>query len=170
MSGDESIWRTPSNQEWAEGKAWARQFVSRRRELERLARREWIEDISRRLGLVAEVHPCQVYRCRPGDWGWWCRRGHCGMMSHFLPSQAEAVTAALEHTRAFVPEPLGEAPVTELDLLAFDAFWAGMRAEQDAFAARLPDRIADVTELINERFAGELPGGMRFEWEPIADE
>lgn len=161
--------RIPSNGEWAESKAWARQFVAQRRELERLARREWIEDVRRRLGLVTEVHRCWVWwsPSEQGKWMWWCYRKHCLGHGVGYPSHQAAFTDALAHARAFVPEPPGEAPVTELDALAFDAFWAGMRAEQDAFAARLPDRIADVTELINERFTGELPGGMRFEW--VAD-
>jgi len=161
--------RIPSNQEWAETKAWARQFTANRRELERLARREWIEEVRRRLGLVVEVHRCRVWKRGEGDWAARCLRPGCpaGSGVGWAPSQQYALGDALAHAGAFLPLPPEEAPVTELDALAFEAAWARMRAEQDAFAARLPDRIADVTELINERFAGELLYGMRFEW--VAD-
>lgn len=47
-----AFWHTPSNQEWAEAKAWARQFLAQRRELEWLAQREWISEVKARLGLV----------------------------------------------------------------------------------------------------------------------
>lgn len=157
--------RIPSNEEWAESKAWARRFVAQRRELERLARREWIEGVRRRLGLVTEVHRCRVYEPNPDDdWAWSCQRAGCGTSDYGYPTQPTAFAKALAHARAFVPKPVEEAPVTELDALAFDAAWARMRAEQDAFAARLPDRIAAVTEMVSERFAGELPEGMRIEW------
>jgi hypothetical protein len=157
--------RIPSNREWAESKAWAREFVARRRELERLARREWIEDVRRRLGLVTEVHRSWVW-WSPGEqdsWTWWCYRKHCPGHGGGYPSQQAAFADALAHARAFAPEPPEEAPVTELDLLAFDALWAGMRAEQDAFAAALPERANAVAERIN----GILPDGLRFEW--VAD-
>jgi hypothetical protein len=53
VSEDGPFWRTPSNQEWAEAKAWAREFTAKRRELERLALREWINQVKGRLGLVS---------------------------------------------------------------------------------------------------------------------
>jgi hypothetical protein len=156
--------RIPSNQEWAEGKAWARQFVAKRRELERLARREWIEGVRRRLGLVAEVHRCFVYG-HPGGhyWAWSCQRGDCLLSGYGYLTQPPAFAKALAHARAFVPEPVEEAPVTELDLLAYDAAWAAMRAQQDAIAAALPVRANAIAERIN----GILPDGLRFEW--VAD-
>jgi hypothetical protein len=113
-----------------------------------------------------------VYRCGPGDWGWFCQRegpGRCGEVGHYLPSLGEAVGAAQEHTRAFIPEPSEETPATELDALAFEALWARMRAQQDAVAAALPGRIAEVAGEMNTRFAGALPEGMRFEWEPAGE-
>ena len=38
--------------------------------------------------------------------------------------------------------------------------------EEAAYAAALPGRMADIEDLINERCAGLLPEGMRFEWGP----
>lgn len=140
------------------------------RDLEAPAQREWIEGVRRRLGLVAEVHRCRVYEPNPGDdWAWTCLRADCASSRYGYPSQSAALARALAHARAFIPEPPEEAPVTELDVLAFDAAWADMRAKQDVFAAALPDRIADVTELINEQFAGILPDGLRFEWAPYGE-
>ncbi len=127
-------------------------------------RREWAEGIRRRLGLVAEVHRCKVYRCNPGDWGWWCRREHCGMVGHFLPSQAEAVTAAQEQTRAFVPEPPEEEPLTELQWALYVAFSEDAERQREADEAAFGARIAAVTEQVGDAFAGILPEGMRFEW------
>jgi hypothetical protein len=139
-------------------------------ELSRLAEerdcREWIEGIRRRLGLVTEVHRCHVFRGNP-EWIWSCLRDGCYAAGYFCLSQADAFAGALAHARAFVPGPPEEIPVTELDLLAFDALWAGMRAEQDAFAAVLPRRMEAVADVINEYLAGVLPDGMRFEW--VAD-
>lgn len=134
-------------------------------EAEERDRREWLEGVRRRLGLVAEVHRCHVWR---GLWGWmwFCRRPGCNRVWHDCPSQPDAFAAASAHARSFIPEPPEQEPPTELDLLAFDALWAGMRSEQDAFAAALPGRMAQIAERVNE-FLGGLPGGMRFEW--VAD-
>lgn len=103
MGEGEPVWRTPSNREWAESKAWAREFKARLHAA-RLDQCEWTEGIRRRLGLVAEMHRCRAWRCGDGDWGWFCLRRGCGETGHFLPSQAKAVASAQEHTRAFVPQ------------------------------------------------------------------
>ena len=163
MSDGEPIWRRPSNQEWAETKAWTRQFMANRRELERIARREWIDGVRRRLGLVTEVHRCRVRKVRPWYWSWRCQRPDCTEAAVGCASQGEAIAEALAHARAFIPEPPEDAPVTELDVLAFDAFWALMRVRQDAFAAALPDRAAEVAG----QLSALLPDGLRFEW--VAD-
>lgn len=126
-------------------------------------RREWTEGVRRRLGLVAEVHRCEVYRIG-WDWVWLCARDGCPVVRTGYPSQAAAFTEALAHARAFIPQPPEESPVTELDVLAFDALWDRMRAQQDAVAAALPDRMAAVAETVNAGLAGVLPEGMRFEW------
>jgi hypothetical protein len=140
-------------------------------ELNRLAeerdRREWVEGVRRRLGLVAEVHRPRIRRTSPWSWGWHCQRAGCTEAEVGCMYLKEAFGDALAHALAFVPEPPEETPVTELDLLAFDALWAGMRAEQDAFAAALPGRTEAVANVINEYLAGVLPDGMRFEW--VAD-
>lgn len=44
--------RRPTNREWAECKAWSRGFRAKRRELERAALREWVDEVRQRLGLV----------------------------------------------------------------------------------------------------------------------
>jgi hypothetical protein len=139
-------------------------FAMEKRAAEERDRREWVDGIRRRLGLVAGVHRCRVWRCGEADWGWFCLRKTCGEVGHFLPSQEAAAIAAQQHTRAFVPEPPEETPVTELDLLAYDALCGAVRAEQDAFAAALPGRMEQVAETINDYLGGLLPEGMRFEW------
>ena len=137
-------------------------------EVRRLAevqdRAEWIEGIRRRLGLVVEVHRCWVWQS-VGLWHWWCLRDSCGGAHHNLPSQPEAFADAFAHTRSFVPQPPEPEPWSELDVLAFEAAWDAMQDQQARFAAALPDRIAEVTEQVNDTFAGLLPEGMRFEWE-----
>lgn len=141
-------------------------FAVERRAAEERGRREWTEGVRRRLGLVAEVHRCWVYDDDEGDgWAWFCRRRDCPRGGVNCPTQEYAFTNALMHARLFVPRPPEEPPVTELDVLAFDALWARMRAQQDAVAAALPDRMAAVAETVNAGLAGVLPEGVRFEWE-----
>lgn len=164
MSEDKPFWRVPTNKEWAEGMAWAREFTAGRRELERLAQCEWIDSVRRRLGLVAEVHRTHVHQEKvSGYWSWTCRRCAEGTICAY-DSQPEAFAWALAHARSFIPEPPEEEPVTELDLLAYEAAWDAVRAEQGAFEAALPGRMNAVAGLINEWSAGLLPDGMRFEW------
>lgn len=141
-------------------------FAVEKRAAEERDRREWLEGVSRRLGLVAEVHRCEVRKWwwRQG-WDWFCLRPGCDADGIYRPSQADAFAEAQAHARAFIPQPPEEAPVTELDLLAFDALWDRMRAQQDAVAAALPGRMAAVAETVNAGLAGLLPEGMRFEWE-----
>ncbi len=130
-------------------------------------RREWIEGIRRRLGLVAEVHRCRAWYAGDGWWKWWCLRPGCpcGGFARRGPGGFEqAVGEALEHARRFVPKPAEEEPFTELDLLAYEAAWDAVRDQQERMAAALPARMSAVAEEINEAVAGLLPDGMRFEW------
>lgn len=138
-----------------------------RRDAEDRDRREWIEGVRRRLGLVAEVHRCHVERstCGP-EWAWSCLRADCDAFRVYYPAQPEALAGALAHARAFVPEPPADAPVTGLDLLAFDALADAAREQDEAFAAALPGRMAAVAGVINAGLAGILPEGVRFEWGP----
>lgn len=141
--------------------------MQERRGAEERDRREWTEGIRRRLGLVAEVHRCEIRYAGDGWWRWLCLRPACpcgGFARRGPGAFAQALAEALEHARRFVPQPPEETPVTELDLLAFDALYGAVRAEQDAFAAALPGRMNAVADLINDAVAGLLPDGMRFEW------
>lgn len=140
----------------AEVLAW-----QRRVEAEAEDRRAWIGQVKRRLGLVDEVHRCRVY----GDdenigWAWSCRRWECRKGGHGYSRQEHAFRDAFAHARAYLPGPPEEQPVTELDLAAFDAAWARMRAQQDAFAAALPARVGAVAAMVN----AVMPDGMRFDW------
>jgi hypothetical protein len=76
-------------------------------------RREWTEGIRRRLGLVAEVHRCWVYR--GAGWAWMCLRAGCETSNYGYGSQPRALTKALAHTRSFMPEPPEGEPSGELD-------------------------------------------------------
>lgn len=133
-----------------------------RRLAEQEDRQAWIGRVKRRLGLVDEVHRCWVWRGSDKWWHWWCQRDLCyAGEGPLYGSQPDALHDALAHARAYLPGPPEETPVTELDLMAFDALWAGMRGERDAFAAALPGRMNAAAELLSEG----LPEGMRFEWE-----
>jgi hypothetical protein len=136
-----------------------------RRLAEEQDRREWIEGIRRRLGLVAEVHRCRVYDDDENTgWAWWCWRPGCAGGGYGYSTQARALAKADAHTRSFMPESPEETAVAELDLLAFDALCGAVLAEQDAFADALPGRMEQVAETINGYLAGVLPEGVRFEW------
>jgi hypothetical protein len=76
-------------------------------------RAEWIEGVRRRLGLVAEVHRCQVHQGNP-EWIWSCLRDGCHAAGYFCPSQEDAIGKAVAHTRAFVPQPPEEEPPGDL--------------------------------------------------------
>lgn len=41
------------------------------------------------------------------------------------------------------------------------------RQREAGYIAALPSRMAQITDEINERLAGVLPEGMRFEWVPL---
>ena len=115
VSEDRPFWRVPTNEEWAEAKAWSREFRAKRRELERLAQREWIESVTRRLGLVAEVHRCRVWKRGEGDWARRCLRPGCpaGRPLGWAPSQEYALGDALAHAGAFLPLPVADDELPE---------------------------------------------------------
>lgn len=139
------------------------------REQQRLAeerdRREWIEGIRRRLGLVTEVHRCHVERstCGP-QWGWSCLRPDCGEWRVYRPTQAQAFAEALAHARSFIPKPPGEEPLSELDWAVYRALSREAARQRIADEAALAWRIEMVTGQVGEALAGLLPDGMRFEW------
>ncbi len=96
-------------------------FAADRRAAEERDRREWIEGIRRRLGLVAVVHRCWVWWGVEGTlWTWWCYRLWCPARGG-EPSQPEAFAAALAHVRSFIPEPPEEELSGELDWEAYKA-------------------------------------------------
>jgi len=127
-------------------------------------RYEWTEGIRRRLGLVTEVHRCQVYGAGGGMWAWMCQRSDCDLSDYGYRSQPEALARALSHARSYVPQPPKPEAWTELDLLAFEAAWDAVRDQQERIAAALPARMAAVAGEINATLSGVLPEGMRFEW------
>lgn len=130
-------------------------------------RREWIEEVRGRLGLVSEVHRCRAWYAGDGWWRWWCLRPGCpcgGFARRGPGGSAQAYAEALEHARRFVARPAEPEPWTELDVLAFEAAQDAVRDQQERFAAALPGRMAAVAGEINEALAGVLPDGMRFEW------
>lgn len=85
---------TPSNEEWAECKAWAREFRARRRELERLARREWIGEVRQRLGLVTVDEDGElVFPTYESAWAY--VRAEEAAFAAALPGRAQAIADAL---------------------------------------------------------------------------
>lgn len=70
-------------------------------------RREWIEGIRRRLGLVAEIHRVRVWKRGDGDWAGMCLRPGCpaGRPLGWAPSQQYALGDALAHAWHFMPLP-----------------------------------------------------------------
>jgi hypothetical protein len=99
--------------------------LARERAAEERERAEWTEGIRRRLGLVAEVHRCWVWRGSDRWWKWWCQREGCyGGEGPLYGSQPDALGDALAHARSFVPQPPEPEPFTELDELAFEAIGA----------------------------------------------
>lgn len=96
---------------------WYGPSAAERRLAEEQDRREWLEDIRRRLGLVAEVHRCRVWKRGEGDWAARCLRPGClaGVGLGWAPSQQYALGDALAHAGAFLPLPVDDEPVTELD-------------------------------------------------------
>lgn len=88
-----------------------------KRRAEEQNRREWLEDITRRLGLVAEVHRCRVWKRGEGDWARRCLRPGCpaGRPLGWAASQQYALGDALAHAGAFLPLPPEETPDAGLD-------------------------------------------------------
>jgi len=155
---------------WPDAPQWTpfRDRIPRvpRLEQQRLAeqqdRRGWLEGVRRRLGLVAEVHRCRVWK--HGEWWrWWCLRPACpcgGFARRGPGAFTQAVTEALEHARRFVPGPPEETMFAELDLLAFEAAWDAVRDQRERMAAALPARAQAIADQLSEG----LPEGLRFEW------
>jgi hypothetical protein len=101
-------------------------YAMERRAAEERDRREWIEGIRRRLGLVAEVHRCQVHRGNP-EWIWSCLRDGCHAAGYFCPSQADAFGRALAHARSFVPRSPGPGPWSQADVMIVKAIYPSAR-------------------------------------------
>ena len=57
-------------------------------------------------------------------------------------------------------------PEDQAEVAGLMAAGSEARVREAAYAAALPGRMADIEDLINERCAGLLPEGMRFEWGP----
>jgi hypothetical protein len=108
-------------------------------ELGRLAedrdRREWTEDIRRRLGLVAEVHRCRVSQCWCCAWNWDCLRPGCWSGEH-CGSQGNALASALAHARSSIPEPPEQEPWSELNWTAYEELAVIARDADERFEWR----------------------------------
>jgi hypothetical protein len=87
-------------------------------------RREWIDGIRRRLGLVAEVHECHVWQIGERWWAWKCQRRGCWdadwqRTSNSEPTRAAVSAKASAHSRRFLPPAPEVAPGAGLDLTGF---------------------------------------------------
>jgi hypothetical protein len=103
--------------------------IAERRAAEEQDRREWLEAVTRRLRLVAEVHRCRVWKRGEGDWARRCLRPGCpaGQPLGWAPSQQYALGDALAHAGAFLPLPPEEEPGTGLDWDGYVPLLDGVR-------------------------------------------
>lgn len=97
-----------------------------RRATEAQDRREWIESVRQRLGLVAEVHEYRTWEVGASYWGWACKRRGCRyggspqlMPWNFGTSEAAVRRQARQHARRFVPSRPEGIPGASLDLTGF---------------------------------------------------
>lgn len=119
--------RLPWEYQWMLGvlqsEALAR--IARLHAAEEQDRRDWIEGIRRRLGLVSEVHEYYVRQIGVDYWAWRCLRHGCrenGLMPGCWqcgPSKAAVAKKARAHVQRFVPAPLEREPGAGLDLTGF---------------------------------------------------
>jgi hypothetical protein len=98
--------------------------AAKRHRAEEQDRREWIDGIRRRLGLVAEVHECDVWQIGERWWAWKCLRRGCWdadwqRTSNSEPTRAAVRAKASAHSRRFLPSPPVDAPGAGLDLTGF---------------------------------------------------
>jgi hypothetical protein len=100
--------------------------AEKRRRAEEQDRREWIDGIRRRLGLVAEVHDYRVWQIGERWWAWECLYRGCWnsdwqrtSASNSEPTRAAAVATASAHRRKFMPPAPEPVPGTGLDLTGF---------------------------------------------------
>jgi hypothetical protein len=87
-------------------------------------RREWIDGIRRRLGLVAEVHECRTWQIGERWWAWACLRPACRdadwqHTANSEPTRAGVIAKASAHRRRFLPPVPTPAPGATLDLTGF---------------------------------------------------
>lgn len=87
-------------------------------------RREWIEGIRRRLGLVSEVHEYRFWQIGEKWWAWECLRPGCRdadwqRTANSEPTRAAVVAKASAHRRRFLPPARKPAPGAWLDLTGF---------------------------------------------------
>ena len=106
--------------------------AAKRRRAEEEDRREWIDGIRRRLGLVAEVHEYRVWQIGERWWAWECLHAGCYVSDWQRASascsertKGAAVAKASAHRRKFMPAPPDAAPGARLDLTGFGAGWPG---------------------------------------------
>ena len=87
-------------------------------------RRDWIEGIRRRLGLVSEVHEVKWWQAGEDYWLWACQRPGCPYANWRPSGQAAASmgrarTEASKHRRKFLPPSPEPMPGARLDLTGF---------------------------------------------------
>jgi hypothetical protein len=87
-------------------------------------RREWINGIRRRLGLVTEVHEYRIWQVGERWWAWACLHPGCRdadwqHTSNSEPTRAAVIARASAHRRRFVPPAPEPAPGATLDLTGF---------------------------------------------------
>lgn len=107
--------------------------AAERRRAEEQDRREWIDGIRRRLGLVAEVHEYRVWQIGERWWAWECLHRGCydsdwQRTSNSEPTRAAVVAKASAHRRRFVPPPPEPVPGAGLDLTGYGGGWCRDRA------------------------------------------
>jgi hypothetical protein len=93
----------------------------RRRAAEAEDRRDWVEGIRRRLGLVSEVHKYRVWSIADDWWAWACERPGCRdtdwqYPDHSASSKGRVVAKASAHRRRFMPAAPESEPGAGLDL------------------------------------------------------
>ena len=100
--------------------------AAKRRRAEEQDRREWIDGIRRRLGLVAEVHEYRFWEIGERWWAWECLHRGCydsdwqrTSSSNSERTRAAVVAKASAHRRRFMPPPAQPVPGAGLDLTGF---------------------------------------------------
>jgi hypothetical protein len=97
--------------------------IAAQRAAETQDRRDWIEGIRRRLGLVSEVHQVEWWQVGEDYWRWSCLRPGCPYGDprylQAAPLMGRVRAEAREHRRRFRPSAPEPVPGAGLDLTGF---------------------------------------------------